>query len=116
MRETFERGWKVSSVRRRNRKKSQKVAKEATGDRAHTNPGESAHTQLARLPQSGMTGNRENMRLLQSIEPEGIKAIGSNHEWEMVDLAVDSGATETGERANAGECGNQGRAGEQTRS
>ena len=43
MRETSEREWKVSSGRRRNRKKSQKVAKEATGDRAHTKPGESAH-------------------------------------------------------------------------
>ena len=81
--------------RRRNRKKSKKTAKEVTGERAHTNPGESADVPPARLPQSGTTENKEKVRLLQSIEPEGIKAIGSNHEWEMVDLAVDSGATET---------------------
>ena len=74
-RETVEREWKVSSGRRRNRKKSQKVDKEATGDRANTNPGESAHKQLARLPQSGTTGNKEDVRVLQSIEPEGIRAI-----------------------------------------
>ena len=40
------------------------------------------------------TQKKEQMRMLQTIEPSGLCAIKEG-EWECIDLAVDSGATET---------------------
>jgi predicted RNase H-like nuclease (RuvC/YqgF family) len=38
---------------------------------------------------------QEHLRPLVAVEPEGINALGSQQEWEILELAVDSGATET---------------------
>lgn len=35
------------------------------------------------------------MRLFQTIEPENVRRVQENPEWEAIDLAVDSGASET---------------------
>ena len=35
------------------------------------------------------------MKVLETIEPEGVNTIGENGEWEELNMAVDSGATET---------------------
>ena len=35
------------------------------------------------------------LRLFATIEPEGVNRVTGDSEWEYVDLAVDSGATET---------------------
>ena len=41
------------------------------------------------------TGSVHNLRIFQTIEPNGFNALGKEREWEEVELAVDSGATET---------------------
>ena len=38
---------------------------------------------------------QQALRILQVIEPEGVNVIDTTGEWEEIDLAVDSGATET---------------------
>ena len=37
----------------------------------------------------------ENVKTLQSVEPEGVNALVSEGRWEIIELAVDSGASET---------------------
>jgi len=43
---------------------------------------------------------REHVRALITVMPEGVNSIGEEDEWEEIDMAIDSGATETvvGER------------------
>ena len=38
---------------------------------------------------------KECLKLFQTIEPEGVNVIKATGEWEVLELAVDSGATET---------------------
>ena len=45
-------------------------------------------------PQGSDTMERA-LRSFQTIEPEGFNAVANNSEWQEIELAVDSGATET---------------------
>lgn len=38
---------------------------------------------------------KEDLRLFQTIEPENVRRVQADSEWEAPDLAVDSGASET---------------------
>ena len=38
---------------------------------------------------------QEQLKILGTIYPEGVKALSANEEWEEIEWAVDSGATET---------------------
>jgi len=39
--------------------------------------------------------NTDELRIIQTIMPEGVNAVSTRGEWEYIELAVDSGATET---------------------
>ena len=41
------------------------------------------------------TGRVQQLGIFQTIEPEGFNSVGSRQEWESIELAVDSGASET---------------------
>ena len=41
------------------------------------------------------TKRHEEVKVLETIEPEGVNTIGEDGEWEELNMAVDSGATET---------------------
>ena len=42
-----------------------------------------------------LCGEKEELRPLRTIEPEGVNELEVTGEWEEIELAVDSGATET---------------------
>ena len=43
----------------------------------------------------GQDEDVEKLKILQTIEPEGVNAVSQGGDYELVELAVDSGATET---------------------
>ena len=53
----------------------------------------------AAVPKPQVSGTEERemqeIRALKTIEPEGLRAIAEEGEWEEIEMAVDSGATET---------------------
>ena len=50
----------------------------------------------AGVPKPQVSGTMERvLRSFQTIEPEGFNAVANNSEWQEIELAVDSGATET---------------------
>ena len=42
-----------------------------------------------------LDGEKEELKIFRTIEPEGVNELEDKGEWEEIELAVDSGATET---------------------
>ena len=57
---------------------------------------EEAQEPLSRKREKDAEGkSKRSLRVFRTIEPEGVCAVSQDSEWEVIEMAVDSAATET---------------------